>query len=272
MNGLPPPVDLAAYFRRIGYGGATAPSFEVLESLCLSHVGTIPFENLDPLRGVPVSLDLPALQAKLVHGRRGGYCFEQNLLFSEVLAALGFAVKLRDARVRYRVPPGVTTARTHGALEVTLYGRKWLVDVGFGADGLLGPVPLDGAVVERHGERWRLLGDGPGLLLQADFGGGWTDYYQLQPGPVHAVDWAVANHYCATHPDSRFRRILTVQTSAPGNRRLLRGRTLMERGREGAVTRDLAPEEVLPVLRSVFGLPVPDAFLPEFANTYNEAG
>ena len=49
----------------------------------------IAFENLDPLLKRPVKLDAASLEAKLVKGGRGGYCFEQNLLFGHVLRALG---------------------------------------------------------------------------------------------------------------------------------------------------------------------------------------
>src|SRR4029434_8767102 len=97
--------------------------------------------NLDILLGRPIKLDVESLERKLIDGRRGGYCFEQNLLFSAVLEQLGFKVTRLMARVRYR-----TTAllpRTHMAVLVDLAdGKKWIADVGFGADGLLLPVPF----------------------------------------------------------------------------------------------------------------------------------
>jgi len=258
-------LDLDAYLARIGHRGPAGPSLEVLEALCLGHVGALPFENLDPLAGVPVSLDLAALQAKLVTGGRGGYCFEHNLLFAAVLARLGFSVTLHDARVRYLAPPDRVTPRTHGVLQVEAGGRSWLVDVGFGGEGLLGPVPMDGTEQERYGEGWRLQ-DG---LLQARFGGEWRDWYQVQPGPVFVVDWVVANHYTCTHPESRFLKVLTVQTSAPGHRRILRGRTLTEIRGGAPVQREIAPENLLALLRS-FGLNVPAELLERFPKNYNE--
>lgn len=93
-----PDIDLAAYFDRIGYGGAAQPTLAVLRELHRLHPQAIPFENLDPFQHRPVDLDLAAIQQKLIGERRGGYCFEQNLLFMTVLQTLGFAVSGLGAR------------------------------------------------------------------------------------------------------------------------------------------------------------------------------
>ena len=50
----------------------------------------IAFENIDVLLKRDVSLYLATLQRKLVHRRRGGYCFEQNTLLGAALRVLGF--------------------------------------------------------------------------------------------------------------------------------------------------------------------------------------
>jgi len=83
-------MDLDAYFRRIGYSGSRAPTLETLAALHALHPTAIPFENLDTLRGAPVRLDLDSLERKLVRQRRGGYCFEQNLLLRTCSPRSGF--------------------------------------------------------------------------------------------------------------------------------------------------------------------------------------
>src|ERR1043165_2989243 len=106
--------DLQAYFRRIGYlDGDRAPPLETLRALHPHPTQTIAFEDLDPLSGRPVNLDLPSLERKLVHEGRGGYCFEHNLLFSHVLHELGFAVQGLAARVVWNAPEGVIRKRSH---------------------------------------------------------------------------------------------------------------------------------------------------------------
>ena len=80
-------IDLAAYFDRIGYAGPAQPTVQTLHALVAAHNGSIPFENLDPLMGIPVADLGPAeLTDKLVRRRRGGYCYEQNGLMGYVLA------------------------------------------------------------------------------------------------------------------------------------------------------------------------------------------
>jgi len=106
-------VDLDAYFARTGYTGPRTPTLETLHGLVRAHVQTIPFENLDVLLGKPIDLEPAALMQKLVHDRRGGYCFEQNTLLLEVLTALGFHVRPLSARVRWQRPRDYTPARTH---------------------------------------------------------------------------------------------------------------------------------------------------------------
>src|SRR5262245_53274238 len=68
--------DLDAYLQRIGYAGPRTTSLETLTGVHRAHVGAIAFENLDPLLGRPLALDLAALQHKLVTQRRGGFCYE----------------------------------------------------------------------------------------------------------------------------------------------------------------------------------------------------
>lgn len=96
----PMTLDLNGYFERIGYRGAADPTFDVLHELVTAHTRMIPFENLDPLLAVPVDdLSPEALADKLVHRRRGGYCYEHNGLMGHVLEAVGFGVRRFAARV-----------------------------------------------------------------------------------------------------------------------------------------------------------------------------
>jgi arylamine N-acetyltransferase len=93
-------LDLTAYFDRIGHTGLSEPTLETLHSLVAAHNRSIPFENLDPLLGIPVAdLSAAALAEKLVQRRRGGYCYEQNGLMGYVLEQLGFGVERLAGRV-----------------------------------------------------------------------------------------------------------------------------------------------------------------------------
>ena len=254
--------DLDGYLARIGYRGPQEASEGVLRAVHLGHVGAIPFENLDVLLGRPIGLDLESLQAKLVRSRRGGYCFEQNTLLAAALRAMGFTVDTLEARVR---PPGVERLlpRTHMVLQVTVGGRPLLADVGFGGDGPLEPVPLDGTVAEQPGDSFRTVDDGAVTALQIRRPDGWQDLYAFGPVPAHPIDFEVANHFTATHPSSPFRATLTAQRSRPGERQILRGRTFTMRRGSQTTVRELAEADVVPLLRDTFGIELPpDTPLP----------
>src|SRR5579862_6589879 len=95
-------LDLDAYLERIGYAGPAGklePSGKTLGALHRAHLAAIPFENLDIMLGRGVKVDLESIAAKLVHARRGGYCFEHGQLFGAALERLGFEVERLLARV-----------------------------------------------------------------------------------------------------------------------------------------------------------------------------
>ena len=140
-----PAIDLDAYFHRVGYAGPRAATLEALRWLHARHAEAIPYENLDPLVGRPVRLDPASLERKLVRGGRGGYCFEQNLLFRHVLEALGFRVTGLAARVLWNAVEGVVPPRGHMVLRVELADGPYLADVGFGGQSLTGPLRRAGA-------------------------------------------------------------------------------------------------------------------------------
>jgi N-hydroxyarylamine O-acetyltransferase len=248
-------LDLSAYLARTGYTGNIAPTRQALESLHLAHATHIPFENIDVLLGRPIALDLAGIQAKLVGQRRGGYCFEHNLLLAAVLREFGFGVTQLAARVRHR-----TTAvlpRTHMLLLVEAEGGRWLADVGFGGEGLLLPVPFgSGAEVRHYAWSYRVVKEADGQwVLQSQRDGSWYDLYAFTLEPQQAVDYELANHYTATHPKSRFVQTLTVQLPHPERRMILRNRELAE-DRGDVVTRRTLDndEEIRRLLNETFGL------------------
>ena len=248
-------LDLGAYLRRLGLKAPPASDLEGLRALHFAHATTIPFENLDIQMGRPIRLDLPALQDKLVKRRRGGYCFEHNTLFQAVLKVIGFEAIACEARVRLGALD--ILPRTHMLLLVRMDGAHWLCDVGFGGEGLLHPVPLDG---EAHGQfmnTYRVVPEGALRVLQSLQHGTWNDLYAFQPEPRFAIDFEVANHYTSTHPDSRFVKTLTAQLPGPEVRRILRNRAYAELRGDQVTGRELTPEEVAPTLREAFGIEVP---------------
>jgi N-hydroxyarylamine O-acetyltransferase len=196
MDGL----DLSAYFQRIGYAGSTAPTLDTLRDLHWAHVSTFVFENLTCWSNRLVSLKLEDIVAKMIAGRRGGYCFETNALFAAVLRKLGYRVGLLAARVRWMQAPGGTTPRTHMLLRVEVDGRDWIADVGFGAIGQTVPLALDTAAVQvTPHEARRFVREGDIVIHQVQLAPGeWADVNAVplsgQEGDVSGIfawSWGV---------------------------------------------------------------------------------
>ena len=209
-------IDFDAYARRVGVG--TSPSVNEVHR---AHVFAIPFENLDPHRGVPVSLEPEALERKLVANRRGGYCFEQNLLLGAALEAIGCEVEPLLARVRVGAPPGTIRPRSHLVLRVRDGEDVWLADVGFGLGTLIEPITFaPGTESEQLGWHFRLAEDGRELVLQTAVGDDWVDVFGFLPEPAPLVDIETSNWFTATSPRSPFVTGLVAATQRPDGTRV----------------------------------------------------
>ncbi|TGG92568.1 arylamine N-acetyltransferase [Natronospirillum operosum] len=258
---VPHAPDIEAYFSRIGYSGPRRAILDTLQELQFRHLCTIPFENLSPFLGHPVRLDMPALEAKILHSRRGGYCFEQNMLVLQVLQALGFSVRGLAARVLWGQPEGTLTPRTHMLLCVELDGKSWLVDVGFGGQTHTAPLLLEpGLVQTTPHERYRVLHHGGYFHLQAEVLGQWRSLYCFDLSDQHDVDYELANYYVATKPDSHFVTGLVAARARPGGRCALSGNRLtrhyLDRPSEERVLE--TPDELMDTLETVFDIAIPD--------------
>lgn len=250
-------MDLTTYAARTGYTGDFAPTLDTLRELHFAHATHIPFENLDVLLGRPIRLDPEGLWEKMVLGRRGGYCFEQNSLFSAVLEASGFRIRRLSARVRL----GTTgiRPRTHMLFLAEASGEQWLCDVGFGGDCLLHPLPFrPGEVAEQFTWRYRIVHEGGVYALQSWRPGGWIDLYAFSLEPTYAPDYEVANYFTSSHASSIFRKMLRVHLPGPETSLMLINRTLTVRTSAGVTDMPVADDEaLLAVLAERFGLCFP---------------
>jgi N-hydroxyarylamine O-acetyltransferase len=248
---------LADYLTRIGYANAVTADLVTLKGLHRAHVDAIPFENLEIQMGGAVILAPKTLEAKMVRRRRGGYCFEQNALFAAALRSIGFAVETCEARVRQGMA-GTLLPRTHMVLTVRIDGRDLLADVGFGGDGLIEPIPMDGTVHEQAGVPFRVVREASLRLLQRQAAGKWDDLFVVLPDPVYPVDFEMANWFTSTFTRSPFVLNVTAQRITDGTRHILRNLTYtVVRGSE-STSREITRAELVPLLRDTFGLDVPE--------------
>lgn len=252
-------MNLDAYFRRIGYSGDRAPTLETLRALHAAHVLGIPFENLSPLLGEPVQLEVEALEDKLVRRGRGGYCYEHNLLFRHVLVNLGFALTGLAARVLWNAAPGVVRPRTHMLLRVAFNRAHYIADVGFGNFTLTAPLELDSAAEQSTShEPFRLVPGAGEYRLEVRLAGGWAPLYAFDLQEQTLSDYELCNWYVSTHPQSQFVTDLIASRAVPGRRFTLRNNSFAVYPVGGeTVRRTLATAgELRQALESEFGIPL----------------
>lgn len=260
---LSSPPFLDRYLARIDYEGPLAPTLAVLRELQAAHIAAIPFEALGPLTDEGVDIGPAAIEAKLIDGGRGGYCFEQNGLFLRVLHAIGFEAEGLLARVRWMQPADAPPSpRTHMMLRVRIAGRAWLVDVGFGGNVPTAPLAFgDEMPQETPHERFRISRQGARWSVRIEAGGDWLPLYVVDDEAPPFVDFELANWYTSTHPASHFRhQLIAARTTAEARYALRENRLTIRRADGRTEQRYLTAREIEAALGEIFGLSVEPAW------------
>ncbi len=257
-------MDIAAYLNRLGVAPQTigALDVETLGRLQRAHVTTIPFENLsivgDPhgeWEGPGVSLAPPPLYDKIVDRNRGGYCFELNGLFHELLVALGYEVD----RCAARIVSALQTPANHHVNLVHLE-QSYLVDVGTGPPMLRTPLPLNGAPrTDTAGITWRVAeSDRPDTRYRVERRRPgeteWTGRYVFTPMPRPLSYFGPANEYLQSAPESPFTGAPIVARSTPGGYVKLSADALLVRRPNERDERSVSAAAWPDVLEREFGL------------------
>lgn len=212
-------MNLEKYLQRIGFVGNNLPkaNLDTLKALHYAHMHHVPFENLDIHYGTYIKVDVAQFYRKIVENNRGGFCFELNGLFNWVLKQLGFKVTMLAASVindesNYGIPLG------HLTNLVTLEGKQWLVDVGFG-DNFVYPLEfvLDKVQVQK-GRYYRMtqLNDTDYQYSVSDNEGGtYKHWWRFTLVPRQLADFEEACHYMQTSPKTHFthNRVCSISTS-----------------------------------------------------------
>ncbi|MFC3165052.1 arylamine N-acetyltransferase family protein [Ciceribacter thiooxidans] len=251
--------DKDTYLARIGLAGADIrPDAEGLARLQAAQIGTIPFENIEVLLGTVPDLDPVAIWRKTVAGGRGGYCLELNRLFGDALAVFGFEAAPVLGRVRMGAPSG--GPRAHHAFVVTIDGREWLADTGFGGPGPRLPVDLSTEAPQTiAGERFRVVRDAASgeHVLQRLNGETWFALYGFDRVSVAPADYLAANVVCARWKESPFPQHLMMTVGRDDGRLSLFNRDVRHVRDGGMEERTLASEaELAELLVASFGLRV----------------
>jgi N-hydroxyarylamine O-acetyltransferase len=243
--------ELDAYLARIGAARPAQADAAALRELQLRHLLAVPFENLSIHLGEPIVLQPAALLDKLVRRRRGGFCYELNGAFADLLSSLGFAVTLLAARVFGEDGPGPPF--DHLALRVDIGGDGlWLADVGFGRHSSY-PLRLDSRDQQADpGGTFRVAETADGDLDVIRDG---QPQYRLEPRPRSLADFEPTCWWQQTSPRSHFTRSLVCSLLTGDGRVTLSDRTLIRTTGERREERTLrAAAEVFDAYRTWFGI------------------
>jgi N-hydroxyarylamine O-acetyltransferase len=250
---------LDAYLARIGWSAPADATPETLVALHRAHALAIPFENIDPFSGIPVSLEPAVLVEKMIHRRRGGYCFEQNGLFLAALRALGF--RTRSLMARVQISDDCYGIRSHQITLVECGGTRWLADVGFGGNGLLEAIPFElECEFDQHLDRYRILPDADhGYRLEHRLADRWRALYAFSLDPFSDDDYAVVNYFISRSPDSTFTKIPICVRTLETERRLIVANEYKVRPAGGHATTTVisTAAELRATLTGPLGIPLP---------------
>lgn len=255
MNAL----ECKAYLERIGYQEEPHTDKDCLEKLMELQRQSVPFENLEVFKEKRVpSLKTEDIFHKIVHQERGGYCFELNKIFYELLKGLGFDVT--PLAIRMLWSPDDFRRILHRATMVVLEDGPYYCDVGYGGPGPRYPVKLeDGLHTEKNGtfrvtmEPQDTNGE---ILMERKQGGEYRPLMSFTLHPAQDVDFEVLNYYCSTSPDMWLTQKTAVSISTPTGSVALTGDTLTIQKEDGSIESHVcdSPETEKTWLKTYFGL------------------
>jgi N-hydroxyarylamine O-acetyltransferase len=263
---LPDIVNVDAYLERIGYTGPRTATLETLAAIHLHHPQAIPFENLDPLLKQPIRLSAEAFERKMLQGRRGGWCFEHNLLLSNVLQSIGFRVTGLAARVMWNAVDAAVRARSHMLLRIDrpayrINGESYIADVGFGGLTLTAPLRLTPDVEQTtpH-ETFRLIETGGEYILQGLIRDIWKSLYRFDLQPQLLPDYEVWSWHLANHPESPFvNNLMAARVASDRRYGLLNNKLSIHHLHSGSEQITLGSvTEMRRTLEDTFGIRLPD--------------
>ena len=247
-------MDRAAYLSRIGIEDrGLAASESTLRLLQRRHLVSVPFENLDIHWNQPIVLDLEKFFEKIVVEKRGGFCYELNGLFNELLKHLGFKTRLVSARVFNGTIHGPEF--DHAAIIATLPDGEYLADVGYGeftAEPL--KFVLDEVQTDR-GERFVIRKFDDEYLEVAKFvNAGWRSEYLFKDIERDLSEFIGMCDFHQYAPDSHFRKGKLCSIMTEDGRKTLTDNKFLVTSKGAVNELEIAPEVFYRLLREEFAI------------------
>ncbi len=212
-------MNIQAYLKRINYTQALKADKATLFRLHQAHLYNVPFEDLNIHYDIPILLKEKKLYQKVVEGNRGGFCYELNGLFNELLKAIGFQTKIIAARVINKEGE-IGPPFDHAALIVDLE-KRWLVDVGYGGDSFILPKELTLDIVQKDMHayyKFTKYKENEWLLMHSEDGENFKEQYIFNFEAQRLENFKPECDRKQTQPDSHFRKNFICTKATPVGR------------------------------------------------------
>lgn len=258
------PGELTKYLQRIGMAAVPEKAdIDTLKKLQIRHLLSIPYENLDPMNGIPTSMDPAALYKKIVLHHRGGYCFELQGLFLLLLTTLGYHVEQRAGR--FMDEPGHIQMRRHRILVVNIDGMPWLTDVGVNSESPRQPILLKPGRIQQDGISSYCIDEDSfygHVLMQKELGKRWKPIYGFTDEPQIDDDFIMPSFYCDLHPNSAFNKYMKISIFIrEANLTIVKNEMKVYRNGTVEARHTLSNEtEAAQILSDIFRITVPDKY------------
>lgn len=219
-------MDKEKYLDRIKYSDRLEPNLYLLKKLQKNHLLNIPFENLDIHYQTPIKLNINQIYEKIIYKNRGGFCYELNGLFYELLRSLGFDAKRVSAKV-YIKDNKYSPEFDHFAIIVNIENTEYLTDVGFG-EFIFEPLEL---------QLGKIQNDERGSYLIDKFENGYLRINKIENGKStpefifknvkrELIEYEEMCEYHQTNPNSHFMKKRLISLPTENGRITISGNTL----------------------------------------------
>lgn len=248
--------EVKSYLKRIGFEGDPKIDFSTLSNLQYRHFLSVPYENLDIINHIPLSLDTGDLYKKIVEKNRGGYCFELNALFNWLLNKIGFETVTYFARFLFNEPK--TPMRRHRIMRVEIDGVYYIADVGVGS--ITPEIPLkltENEETEIRGNLFKFKKEPVlGWVLYVLSKGEWKKLYSFTEEKQLEIDFVQPDFYCQYHPDSIFNKKNMAAIRTNTGKYTLDGNVFKKIDTMGNITesKECEKEEIPGILKDCFGI------------------
>lgn len=257
-------MQLSTYLNRLLFTEEALPDIQTLFKLQRLHLMALPFENIDIQLNIPISLQQETIYRKVVENNRGGYCYELNTVFCELLKIVGFKAHLISGRITKGKNTG--PEYDHIAVLVWVDNEYWLADVGYGDFSLI-PLAIHNSAPQWDGRNhYRIRKENDSLFavekLKRD--DKFHSEYLFTITPRSIEEFAAINYQKQTADDSHFTRNLICSLPTENGRITIINQRLIITSENKKEEIPIAKEALPQTLSQYFRINLPDEVSTNF--------